>query len=77
MIEWHISFPYFNRLAHDTAPWAVNVRTLVNTIQQWAKDYNCIYYNSDRMKCSEEDFLVIKLTAPDAVSFVYDKVETK
>lgn len=75
MVKWSISFPYFSGIAR--LQWGKvqgdSVRQLLSAIQQWAKDYNCTYHTADVMECSEEDFLIIKLTAPEAISFVYEK----
>ena len=41
-------------------------------LKEWAEKYNCKVINGDTIfaRCKEEDFLMIKLTCPEAIDHV-------
>jgi hypothetical protein len=63
MIEWSRSFNYFRRQAPD------NADAVYRLIDEFKLKYRCTEdpHYSSLFTCSEEDFLLIKLTCPEVI----------
>jgi hypothetical protein len=64
MIRWKRSFQYFLNKAEQ------NNRAYYYEVEDFVYTYNCTMLTTNVMECSEEDFLIIKLTCPEAVRCV-------
>lgn len=74
-IKWKYNAHYFFALSRSKFPEPVNVNTLDarvsaynGIINSFIAEYNCTINRKDgTMKCSEEDYIMIKLSCPKAV----------
>lgn len=72
MIKWSRNAVYFRNLAARTDTKIINREKYTSVIRDFAKQYNCTLDADFLFVCTEEDFLIIKLTEPGAIYDVHD-----
>lgn len=74
MIKWKRDYTYFRELCDRTRPAMCDVlKWDMKMVHDFAKKYNCLihdYRYFEVFECSEEDFLLVTLTCPEAIDEV-------